>query len=510
MVQKTEKNQNIVIGIILALAAIKLLIPFMVSHDFGFQRDELLYMALGNHLAWGYMAVPPFIAFIAKITNILFGYGIHSLRFFPALSGALSLWITTLIAKEMGGKSFAQILAGFGYLFGLAYLRMNLLFQPVTFNLFFLVLSAYLFIRILKTNEPKYWIGLGIALGIGLLNKYTMLLFGFGITVGLLFTNYRTLFRSKWPWISALIAMVIWLPNLIWQQSHGWPFFHQMQILDKYQFVHVNPSGFLVAQLIMNFLATPIWLAGLIFLFSKRGKTFRPIAWAYLTALVVLLITHGKSYYLAASYPMLIAAGSVLIELFIEKKSWAFLKPLSIGVLVFGSLFYVPAGIPVFSLPTMVQYFKYGSEHLGLKPALRWETGRYHALPQDYADMLGWQEMAAETAKIYHSLSKEEQKNCSIFANNYGEAGAINYYAKRYDMPRAISSSSNFWLWGYHGESGKVMIIIGSNLKDNSYFYKDVQKKDVFNYPYARESGTAIFLAKGPKYTMAQVWEDLK
>lgn len=510
MVHNKEKNRDITIVIILALAGIKLLIPFLVNLDFGFQRDELLYMALGNHMAWGYMAVPPFIAFIAKVTKVLFGYGIYSIRFFPALSGALSLWLTTLIAKEMGGKSFSQILSGVGYLFGLAYLRMNLLFQPVTFNLFFLVLSAYLFIRILKTNEPKYWIGLGVTLGIGLLNKYTMLLFGFGITVGLLFTGYRTLFRSKWPWISAFIAIIIWLPNLIWQQSHGWPFFHQMQLLDKYQFVHVNPTGFLIAQLLMNFLATPIWIAGLFFLFSKHGKAFRPIGWAYLSALAVLLITHGKSYYLAASYPMLIAAGSVMIEQIIEKKSWVFLKPLSISLIVIGSLIYVPTGIPIFSLPTMVQYFKFGSEYFGLKPALRWEGGHYHALPQDYADMLGWQEMAATTAEIYHSLPREEQKNCSIFANNYGEAGAIDYYAKRYHIPMAISSNSSYWLWGYHGESGKVLIIIGSNKKDNSYFYKDVQEKALFQFPYARESGTAIFLAKEPKQTMAQLWKELK
>ena len=454
MFESKEKYRNATIIIILTLCAIKLIIPFLVNHDFGFQRDELLYMALGNHLAWGYMAVPPFIAIIARITHILFGYGIHSIRFFPALSGALSLWLTTLIAKEMGGKKFAQILAGFGFLFGLAYLRMNLLFQPVTFNLFFLVLSAYLFVKVLKTNEPRYWIELGISLGIGLLNKYTMLLFGFGITVGLLLTGYRSLYRSKWPWISALIAILIWLPNLIWQQAHGWPFFHQMQILDKYQFVHVDPSGFLIAQLIMNFLATPIWLGGLYFLFSKQGKSYRPIAWAYITALVVLLITHGKSYYLAASYPMLIAAGSVRIEQVIEQKSWSFLKPLSISILVFGSLIYVPAGIPIFPLPTMVQYFKFGSKHMGLKPALRWETGYYHALPQDYADMLGWQKMAFVTAGIYHSLPIAEQKNCSIFANNYGEASAINYYSKRYDIPKAISNDSSFWLWGYHGESG--------------------------------------------------------
>jgi hypothetical protein len=510
LIRKSENHRNYYIFAILVMTGIKLLIPYLVSPDFGFQRDELLYMALGNHLSWGYMAVPPFIAVIAKITHLLFGYGIHSIRFFPALSGALSLWITTLIAKEMGGRSFARILAGVGYLFALAYLRMNLLFQPVTFNTFFFVLGAYLFIKILKTNEPKYWLWLGISIGIGLLNKYTMLLFGFGITVGLLLTGYRTLFRSKWPWLSASISMVIFLPNLIWQQTHQWPFFQQMQVLDKYQFVHVHALSFIILQFLQTLFITPIWIAGLYFLFSKHGKTYRPIGWTYLSILLILLIEHGKAYYLAASYPMLIAAGSVMIEQVIERKSWYFLKKASIGGIVIATLIFIPVGIPVFSVPTMIRYFKFGSKYLGMKPALKWETGRYHTLPQDYADMLGWKKLTALTAKVYHSLPPSDQKECAIFANNYGEASAINYYGPMYKIPEAISSSSSYWLWGYHGYSGRVLIIIGSNKKDNSVFYADVYKAGKLHDPLARENGVPIFVAKQPKQSMAQLWKILK
>lgn len=506
----SKKNLNYSFWIILILAGIKLLVPFLVNRDFGFQRDELLYMALGNHLSWGFMAVPPFVAFIAKITHFLFGYGIHSTRFFPALSGAASLWITTLIVKEMGGRSFARILAGVAYLFSIAFLRMNLLFQPVTFNLFFFVLGAYFFVRILKTNEPKYWIWLGISIGIGLLNKYTMLLFGFGITIGLVLTGFRSLFRSIWPWLSALLAILIWLPNLIWQESHGWPFFQQMQTLNQYQFIHVHPLSFLFTQLILTFLATPLWIAGLYFLFSKNGKAFRPLGWAYFSILVVLLIAHGKAYYLAASYPMLIAAGSVLTEQYIERKSRKFLKSGIIGLIVLGSLYFIPIGIPILSLSTTLKYFKNGSKHLGMKPVLRWESGRYHSLPQDYADMLGWKTMTVQTAKIFHSLPKSEQKECSIFGNNYGEASALNYYGSRYGLPKAISGNSSYWLWGYRGHSGKIMIVIGSSKKDISQFYKQVRKAAVFRYPNAREDGIPIFVAKHPKQTMAQLWPVLE
>ncbi|HKJ45100.1 MAG TPA: glycosyltransferase family 39 protein [Balneolales bacterium] len=431
--------------IILLMVLMKLLIPLFINHDFGFQRDELLYMAQGNHLSWGFIAVPPFTAFIAKVTKILFGYGLYSTRFFPALSGAFSLWLTTLIAKEMGGNSFARILSGVSYLFALAYIRMNLLFQPVTFNVFFFVLGAYLFIRVLKTNEPKYWIWLGITIGIGLLNKYTMLLFGFGITAGLLLTGYRTYFLTKWSWISAAIAIILFLPNLIWQQLHQWPFFQQMQILNQYQFVHVHTLSFLIMQVLQTLFVTPVWIIGLCFLFTKQGKKYRPIGWAYLTILMVLLIEQGKAYYLAASYPMLIAAGSVMIEQFIDRKSWVFLKKLSIGLIISCTLIYIPVGIPVFSVPGMIRYFKFGSKYLYMKSALRWETGKYHSLPQDYADMLGWEKMASITADIYHSLPKSEQKECAVFANNYGEASAINYYSSYFHIPQAISSNSSYW-----------------------------------------------------------------
>jgi hypothetical protein len=498
---------SIIIGL---LVLSKLLTPFFIHHDFGFHRDELLYMAQGTHLSWGYIAVPPFTAFIAKVTQVLLGYGIYSIRFFPALSGAISLWLTTMIVKEMGGNPFARILSGVSYLFSLAYLRINILFMPVTFNVFFFVLGAYILIKILKTNDPKYWIWLGVTIGIGLLNKYTMLLFGFGITVGLLLTDYRSYFLSKWPWISAALAIIIFLPNLIWQQMHHWPFFQQMRILDQYQLVHVHPLNFIVFQFLQTLFVSPVWIIGLYFLFSKHGKKYRPIGWTYFSILLVLLLEHGKAYYLAAAYPMLIAAGCVMIEQYIERKSWYFLKKLSVGLIIGCTLIYIPVGIPVFSVPGMIRYFKFGLKYLNLKPALLWEKGKYHSLPQDYADMLGWEKMASVTADIYHSLPKSEQKDCGIFANNYGEAGAISYYSSKYQIPKAISGDSSYWLWGYNNISGRVMIIIGSNEKDNSVFYKDVRKAAVFQFPHSRESGVSIFIARQPKLTMEQIWPMLK
>ncbi|NIV92593.1 hypothetical protein GWN42_07245, partial [candidate division KSB1 bacterium] len=442
-------------AILVYLATVKLLVPFITSSDFGLHRDEFLYMAMGEHLSWGYLEVPPGIAVIAKTSGWLFGKSLAGVRFIPALTGAFTLILTGLIARELSGGRFAQILSALAYLFSLVYLRMNLLFQPVTFDLFCFVLGIYLFTRILKTDKPGYWLLLGAVTGLGLLNKYTMLLFGFGLAVGLLLTPYRRYFRSKWLWISTAVALIIWLPNLIWQHTHGWPFFEHMRVLSERQLANVEPVTFLLVQVLMNLYAAPIWLIGLYFcLISDDGKRYRPIGWMYVAILVALLFLAGKVYYLAPAYPMLFAAGAVAIEKHIRRTMRTWLKPVITGLLVLGSATLIPVGVPLLSVESMIRYFEFGAKYMGLKEALRWETGKFHKLPQDYADMLGWQELVAAVAKTYDSLPPEKREQCAIFASNYGEAGAVDYYHKRYNIPKSISHSGSYWLWGYRDYSG--------------------------------------------------------
>lgn len=498
-------------AILIYLAAIKLLIPLFTSSDFGFHRDEFLYMAMGDHLAWGYLEVPPFIAVVAKISHWLFGDGLYAARFFPALAGAITVLLTGLIAKELGGGRFAQVLSAVTYLFALVYLRINLFFMPVTFDLFFFVLAVYLFIRILKKDEPKLWIMLGVVSGLGLLNKYTMLLFGFGVAVGLLFTPYRRHFRNKWLWLSALIALIIWSPNLLWQYSEGWPFFEHMRILAERQLANVQPVTFLLVQILFNIYATPIWLFGIYYyLFSGDGKAFRPIGWIYVSNLAALLFLSGKVYYLAPAYPMLLAAGSVAIEKFIKRTSRNWLKPAIFALYIVGSSSAIPIGLPIFSTETMIRYFEFGSKYMGMGEALRWETGEFHELPQDYADMLAWEEQVAAVAKVYHSLPDEEKERCALFASNYGEAGAIDYYGKHYGLPKCISKGSSYWLWGYRYYTGEIVVVIGLDRGAIEYYFEEVEPGGVFNFPHARESGVEIIIARRLKIPIEETWEIIK
>ena len=496
--------------LLLLLLIIKLLLPLLIHPDFGFHRDEFLYKAMGDHLAWGFLEVPPFIAVVAKITHALLGEGLYATRFFPALSGAFTMLLTVLITREMGGEKFAQALAALAYLFSLVYLRINSLFQPVTFDLFFFVLGIYLFIRILKHNKPAYWILFGVVIGVGLLNKYTMLFFGFGIFTGLLLTRYRERFVSPWPWIAAAVALTIWLPNLLWQNQQGWPFFEHMQALSESQLSNFSPMDFIMGQLMMSPFTIFIWLPGLYFLFfTERGEQFRPVGWAYLSVFTVLLLLSGKQYYLAPAYPMLFSAGSVLVEQFtVRVHRW--IRSAIIGLTVAGGLLLMPVGIPVFSIDGMHQYFQFGSKYLGLGEALRWETGEYHELPQDFADMLGWEEQAAAVSTLFTKLPQDIQRRTTLIASNYGEAGALTHYRQDYTLPEKILSvAGSFYNWGPPPPDTEIFIALGFSEETLRRYFLNVEFAGKIAHEHARESSVPLFLCKKPVKPIKSLWDDL-
>lgn len=492
------------------LLVIKLFLPLLIHPDFGFHRDEFLYKAMGDHLAWGFLEVPPFIAVVAKFTHGLLGDGLYATRFFPALSGAMTMLLTVLITGEMGGGKFAQALSALAYLFSLVYLRINLLFQPVTFDLFFFVLGIYLFIRILKHDRPVHWILFGVVVGLGILNKYTMLFFGFGVFTGLLFTRYRDRFVSPWPWIAGAIVLIIWLPNLLWQHQQGWPFFGHMQALNETQLSNFRPMDFVAGQLLMSPFTIFIWLPGLYFLFfTREGRHFRPVGWVYLSVFTVLLLLNGKQYYLAPAYPMLFAAGSVMLEQFTLKiQRW--IRPALVGVTIAGGILLAPVGIPIFSIDGMHQYFEFGSKYLGLGGALRWETGEYHELPQDFTDMLGWEEQAAAVSSLFTGLPPEVQRKTILIASNYGEAGAMTHYRQDHPLPENILSVvGSFYTWGPPPHDSEVFITLGFSEETLRRYFLNVEFAGQITHEHARESDLQLSICKNPVKQIKSLWDDL-
>lgn len=495
MISKKISPEWIVLG---TLVLLKLLIHGITGGNYGLHRDAFLYLAMGDHPAFGYVSVPPFTGMLAFLLNQLGGDGIFWVRLLPALAGAGSLLVIGLLVREFGGRAWAVLIAGLAFLLSPAFLRSNLLFQPVSFNQFFWLLSAYVVVRMLGRNDPRYWLPLGILWGVAFLNKYSIVFLALGFGIALTLTPARVLFRSRYLLYGALAGLAIVTPNLLWQYAHNWPVITHMRTLHETQLVNVNISDFLTMQLLMNFHALAVWLAGLVFLlFLKAGRPYRALGYTFLAVLAILILLRGKHYYSLGLYTPLFAAGGYALEHYFAPRLRGVMPAVAASMFLL-MLPLVPFSLPVLSLESMVAYGRATAPY-GLDGALRWEDGRVHALPQDYADMTGWQELGGIVARTYLHLSPEEQARCRIYAENYGQAGAIRYYGRRFGLPEPVSFSDNFLLWAPDSIRGDILIYVNDEVEEISYFFSDVRLAGTIGDPHARESGLQVYLCRGPR-----------
>lgn len=491
--------------LILSFALLKLLFHFFTYDNFELHRDAYLYYAQSEHMAWGFVAVPPTAAVIGKAATLLFGNTVFGLRFFPALIGSVNLVIICLAVKQLGGKKIAIILASFAYLLSPAYLHTNALFQPVAFNHFYWLLSSYLILKMIIRNDPKLWIGLGIVFGLAFLNKYSIVFFMAAFALSLLISPYQKLYLSKYFAFSLVIGFVIILPNLLWQYNHNWPVLMHMAELRETQLVHVEYSGFLIDQLLMNAQALLLWLAGLlVLLFYKKEKQFRLFGFIYLFIILLLLMGSGKSYYTLGIYPIMFVFGAYFTEKYIPK----YLVPLSIFLILgmFGGLYASLSfdGVPLITFEQALN-----------KGAYRWEDGKQHDLPQDMADMTGWKEIGETVADIYSGLSSDERKNCGVFCDHYGQAGAVMFYGKKVQIPQPISYNGSFVFWSPETIQTDYFIYV-INPNDHredpdtllTQWFEDIELKHTINNPWFRENGTRIYFCSFPNEATKQRYRE--
>jgi hypothetical protein len=340
------------------LAAVKLLVHLATATNYGLFGDELYFLAAGEHLAWGYVDFPPLTAAQAWLALALFGKSVFGIHVLPALLGAGLMLLTGLLVHELGGKRFAQALAGLAVLTASLYLYVNSYLSMNSVEPLIWMGCAWVLIRMIRTGNTKLWLAFGGLAGLGLLNKHTMLLFGAALIAGLLLTPARRLLWSRWLLLGGAFAFLIFLPNLVWMARHDFPFFELLaKIRADRRNVALSPLQFVLQQVIwMNPLTAPIWLAGLGWFFAgAAGKAYRALAWAYLFTLALLLITDGRVYYLAPAYPMLLAGGAVAIEGWTGRRSWAWLKPAYLTVLIAGGMILAPCW-PVAPPPTYIRY----------------------------------------------------------------------------------------------------------------------------------------------------------
>jgi len=493
--------------IVFTLAIFKLLIHLLTNTNYSFHRDEFLYLAEGQHLSWGYMEVPPAIAVLGWLAQSL-GGSLFMVRLLPALIGSLTVFLIGVMVRDLGGKKWAQIFACLAFILSPAFLRSNTLFQPVSFNQFCWFLSAFLIVRLIKTQDPKQWLYLGIAAGIGILTKYSIAFFFASFFISLLLTPHRKWLKTKYPYLALGIALLIALPNLIWQVQHNLPVVSHMAELSQSQLKNVQPLGFLLAQFRFHQVAAIIWLPGLLYLFfGSKLSAYRILGWTYLFIILSLLLLSGKSYYSLGAYAMLMAAGGVAVESFLENKHKT-LKYILLFVMVAATLPALPYGLPILRVDKMKQYCAFMKDRFGQEGPLYWEDGKIYPLPQDYADMHGWEEMVAKVADLYHSLSPAERKSCLIYGGSYGHAGPINYYRKKYDLPESYSFVGSFLTWIPDSVDFDRQIMIDDRLHEQSNWFHSMQLVDQIQNPNAREKGY-IYYRTDPKIDVKKEWTEV-
>jgi hypothetical protein len=479
--------------ILLLLIGIKLILQYvLVNPVYELHRDEFLYLNQADHLAFGYISVPPFMAFISKIVWLL-GGSIFWIRFFPALFGILTIVFTWLIVESAGGTLFSKILASCALIFS-ALMRLNMLYQPNSFDILTWTIIFYLLIKFVQSENNKWLLILSVVVAVGFYNKYNLIFLIAGLAIGFLLTYQRKTFTNPSFWKALIICLILLAPNIIWQIVNHFPVFQHMKVLKHNQLDNNSATGFLRSQLMFFFGSLPLIAGAIIAFFSfKSFKTYRFIGISFLAVIALFAIMKAKDYYAIGIYPVIIAFGSVYIDRILSNKWRSIVLPLLICLNLGIFLFTINVVYPIYSPPEIRQNAK-AFEKFGM---LRWEDGKNHNLPQDFADMLGWHEMADKSLAAYNMIPANERENTLVICYNYGQAGALNYFNRK-KMPEAYAYNTDYIYWMPHLKKIQNILLVGKNPGQSiTGQFKECKLTGSVENSYARESGTEIYLLTG-------------
>jgi 4-amino-4-deoxy-L-arabinose transferase-like glycosyltransferase len=485
---------------------------------YGYFRDALYYLACSEHLDWGYVDQPPLIAVLAWVARHTFGTSLRALLLWPALAGCGRILLTSAFARELGAKRFGIALTAVLAAVPPVWIATDHQFAMNAWEALFWTGCAFVLLRMIRTGDVRLWIAFGAIGGLGLENKYSMGFFAAALLLGLLLTPQRKLLWTPWLLAGGGVALLIFLPNLLWNIHHHWPFLELMRnIRASGRDVVLPPLKYLGQQaLMMGPQTLPFWLPGLgFYFFSRRMAAYRMFGWAFVLTIAFFMLMHGKDYYSAAAYPTMLAAGAVMREIFFESPRFATrpklrarLQGAIFGAVILVSLLVALLVLPVFSIEKFVALQKW----IGIQPSTTEKNQIGVLLPQYYADEFGWQEMVEQVARVYHSLPPEEQAKTAIYTGNYGEAGAIDFFGPRYGLPKAISAHQSYFLWGPREYTGEIMILVGSaDIEEARAHFASVETAATLNNPYAMpHEKHPILLARGLKANLRDIWLSLK
>jgi 4-amino-4-deoxy-L-arabinose transferase-like glycosyltransferase len=429
------------------IALVMVALHLATNGRYGFHRDELQVIDDARHFDWGFVAYPPMTPLIEHIGLTIFGTSLVGLRLFSVLAQALALIVTGLMAYELGGKRLAQIVAALAVVISPLPMFEGTEFQYSSFDYLWSVLIAYFLIRLLKTENPRWWLGIGAMIGVGMMTKYTMGFFVAGIVAGVLLTPARRYLKSPWLWAGVALSILIFLPNIIWQIRHHFITLEFLQHIHKRDVGEGRADGFIRDQFMIstNPFTAPVWLAGVYFyFFAVAGKRYRSLGWLFLIPLTLFMIAKGRGYYVAPVYPMLFAAGSVLGERWVRSLPiiWSrVVQVLTFAGFAFGGAYAAAVIIP---FNPMISPNNFALRNNG-----------------DLREEIGFTDLVKSVAEVRDSLPSDRRADLAILTGNYGETGAVNLYGPAYGLPQAISGTNTAWYRGYGNPAPQTLIMVG-------------------------------------------------
>ena len=496
---KEQKNDTFLL-ILLALGGS--LFHILLNGQYGFHRDELDFIMNARQLDWGYVSYPPITPFFARVGLELFGESLRGLRVLPAIAQGVAMVLAGLMAHDLGGKRNAQLLTAFAVFISPVSLMGGTVIMYFSFDYLWWVMVAFFTVRLLATDDARYWLGIGASVGLGMMTKYTMSFWVAGLVVAVLLTSLRKYLLSKWLYLGAAVAVLIFLPNLIWQVRHDFIAFDYLSAIHARDIQWGRSNDFLIEQLYntTNPFSLPLWTVGLsLCLFDASLKRFRALGWMFIVTFALFFLTKGRSYYTAPSYVMLLAAGCVWFEGWLEAQTEK-IRRLGFGLLwgmqAIGALIAIVLMKPIAPINSPL-----------------WEITS--GVNEEVVEMIGWQDLTTQVAQIYRSIPEQEKTHTAILVGNYGEAGALDLYGKEYGLPRVISGGNSMWYRGYGEPEPESLIVVGF---ESSYALKffnscDYQGTVTNRYGVKNEETThhtSLFVCREPRQPWNQIWQDMQ
>jgi len=493
----------------LGLVAVKLAahIAANIWTPYEFHRDAFLYMAMGTHLRILHMDFPPLMALLSEAVRGVAGPSLFALRLVPGLAGTAVLLLAILLARELGGGQRSQTITALAVLINPLFLRSANLFQPIALDQLWWLLGCYALARLENTGAPRWWLLLGIAGGVGLFTKFSIVFFGLAVLIGLLLTPHRRAFLGPWPWVAIGLALLLGSPSVIGQMTLGFPVLEQMAVLQESQLARVGLGEFVFDQFLWQPVGFLLAVGGAAALMLHQDlRRYRLLGWIAVAAFMIFVLMQGKSYYYGPVHPLLFAAGAVALERLPRPRLQAVAVPVVAAAIVLWAFAAVPFGLPVVPPEPMARF----AGALGITTAVRTNRGEYLPLPQDYADMLGWREQAEAVARVYRALPPAEQATAVVFGRNYGQAGALDFYGRELGLPPVVSLAGSFYNFGPGERAGAVIIFLGVEIEQiDTRFCGSLELADRVVNPWGvpEERDVPILICRDPSMTLQQFWE---